>query len=230
MATVIWLIYILAAQVNAFALSMTLLLLLTIGFIVWLKGALAPYARFFSSAAGLITILAIVGVSYFAISTAGDEESLRHQDAPLIVDEQGIQWEAFTDATLDERLAEGDVVFVDVTAEWCMTCKANERLFIETDPIRDRIRDHNITALKADWTNRNEAISDFLQDYGRTGIPFYVIFYGKSRNNYLTLPVTITTGLLADRLDEAVSKNAEFARSATQSDKSIPAGFKLETN
>ena len=105
-----------------------------------------------------------------------------------------------------------DILFCLDLVEWCVTCKFNEKFFIETDPIISRIRENGISALKADWTNRNAEIGDFLARYGRSGIPFYIIFYGGDTSNYLTLPIAITGGMLAKKLDEAVERNREFAR------------------
>ncbi|MFQ5608373.1 MAG: thioredoxin family protein, partial [Candidatus Zixiibacteriota bacterium] len=124
----------------------------------------------------------------------------------------GINWAVYSEEKVREHLAEGEVVFVDVTAEWCVTCKFNEKLFIETDQIIDRINQNGIVALKADWTNRNREIGDFLARYGRSGIPFYIVYYGGDEKNYIALPITITGSKLAKTLDEAIEKNRIFTR------------------
>lgn len=216
-ATAIFGLYILSLQVQPETLLKVLLGLWTIGLVVWLKKSYAPLSGFFSTAGGLLTVIVIIGISAYTIYLAD------RPPAEASADE--IQWGAFDDSSLDQALASGEVAFVDVTAEWCVTCKFNEKLFIETEAIRTRIKENGITPLKADWTNRNAEIGEFLASYGRSGIPFYIIFYGGDRSNYLTLPVTITEGMLAEKLDEALELNQEFAQSKTPE---ASAGFILE--
>ena len=87
-----------------------------------------------------------------------------------------IDWSIF-DRGEAERLAdEGHLVFVDVTADWCFTCKVNERLALETEEVATTFERHQVVAMKADWTNRSQPIADFLADHGRYGIPFYLLY------------------------------------------------------
>ena len=67
-------------------------------------------------------------------------------------------------------------MFVDVTADWCFTCKTNERLVLETPEIADLFAEHAVVAMKADWTNQDPAIAAFLADHGRYSIPFYLLY------------------------------------------------------
>jgi thiol:disulfide interchange protein len=67
-------------------------------------------------------------------------------------------------------------VFVDATAEWCLTCKVNERVILETDATAKLFQEHGVLAMKADWTNRDDEISRFLADHDRYGVPFYVLY------------------------------------------------------
>ena len=72
--------------------------------------------------------------------------------------------------------SEGQIVFVDVTADWCFTCKVNERLVLETPEIAGAFEEHGVVPMKADWTNRNDEIGNFLAEHGRYGIPFYLLY------------------------------------------------------
>jgi thiol:disulfide interchange protein len=66
-------------------------------------------------------------------------------------------------------------VFVDVTAEWCFTCKVNEQLVLETPPVAAAFRDAGVVAMRADWTNRDARIGELLASHGKYGIPFYLL-------------------------------------------------------
>ncbi|HXO22801.1 MAG TPA: thioredoxin family protein, partial [Thermoanaerobaculia bacterium] len=72
--------------------------------------------------------------------------------------------------------AAGTLVFVDVTADWCFTCKVNERLVLDTPEVAQAFREQAVVPMRADWTNRNDEIGAFLAEHGRYGIPFYLLY------------------------------------------------------
>src|SRR6185436_7179649 len=72
--------------------------------------------------------------------------------------------------------AGGTLVFVDVTADWCVTCKVNERLVLDTPEVAGAFDRNGVVAMRADWTTRDRAIGDFLAAHGRYGIPFYLLY------------------------------------------------------
>ena len=77
-------------------------------------------------------------------------------------------------------MANGKTVFVDVTADWCITCKVNRALVLDTDEIRVWLKQKNIVQMRADWTSPNPIIAAFLQGFMRYGIPFNVAFGPKA--------------------------------------------------
>lgn len=113
----------------------------------------------------------------------------------------------FTASTLEEALAGNNPIFINMTAAWCLTCKVNERVALATDSTQALLKDRHITYLLGDWTNRNPEITDFLEKYGRNGVPLYV-YYGprdlqsNKRPEPIVLPQLLTPGLVADVLGE----------------------------
>ena len=113
----------------------------------------------------------------------------------------------FTTSALEEALAGNNPIFINMTAAWCLTCKVNERVALATDSTQTLLKDHHITYLLGDWTNRNPEITDFLERYGRNGVPLYV-YYGprelssNKRPDPVVLPQLLTPGLVADILSE----------------------------
>ena len=95
------------------------------------------------------------------------------------------------------------MVFIDFTAEWCWTCKVNERAVLAQDVVRDKFAEHDVALVKADWTNRNPEITQLLQAFGRSGVPLYVIFSPRRLDHPLVLPEVITADLVTAKLDEA---------------------------
>ena len=85
-------------------------------------------------------------------------------------------WTKFSEALIKPAVEEGKTVVVDVTADWCLTCKANKRLVFDQQEIEDALFVPNVLLLQADWTHRDESISAYLKKYGRYGIPFNIIY------------------------------------------------------
>ena len=104
------------------------------------------------------------------------------------------------------HLAKGQVVFVDVTADWCITCKVNKRFAINDPAIAARLgtaqRQGTLAMLQADWTRPDDAISRFLVQNGRFGIPFNAIF-SPSHPTGIILPELLTTDILDSNFDLA---------------------------
>ncbi|MGZ3722371.1 MAG: protein-disulfide reductase DsbD family protein [Bdellovibrionales bacterium] len=98
-------------------------------------------------------------------------------------------WQAYSDARLSEL--KGKNVFVNMTADWCLTCKVNERLVFDDEEVQSIMKAKNIIWLKGDWTQRNEEITRFLNRYDRVGVPFYVL-YSLQNPGGTTLPEVLT--------------------------------------
>ena len=112
-------------------------------------------------------------------------------------------WEAFDVERVEAHITAGKTVFVDFTAEWCWTCKVNERTVLADAAVRDRFASMDVVMVKADWTNRNVEITNMLRAFGRSGVPLYVIFPGGRPEQPLVLPEVITAGIVLQKLDEA---------------------------
>ncbi|CAA7616583.1 protein-disulfide reductase DsbD [Magnetospirillum sp. SS-4] len=124
--------------------------------------------------------------------------------APAPSDDAGgaVPWVAFDQAALRDRIKEGKVVFVDVTADWCITCKVNKAAVIERGEVAARLASAGIVAMRADWTRPDEAISRYLASFGRYGIPFNAV-YGPSAPDGLALSELLTEAEVMAALDKA---------------------------
>jgi thiol:disulfide interchange protein DsbD len=106
----------------------------------------------------------------------------------------------FSEARLQAEIAAGKNVFVDFTADWCITCKFNERTAINTPAVRALLAQKNIVPIKADWTNANPEITAALKKFGRVGVPFYVIYPAADAANPIVLPELLTESILVNAL------------------------------
>ncbi|MBO1328684.1 protein-disulfide reductase DsbD family protein [Acetobacter suratthaniensis] len=109
--------------------------------------------------------------------------------------------EAFTPARFAALRAQGEPVFVDMTAAWCMTCLVNERLVLDTQATRTLFARRGVHVLRGDWTRHDPAITAFLSAHGRDGVPLYV--YAPAHGAETVLPQVLTPGILARALDGA---------------------------
>jgi suppressor for copper-sensitivity B len=112
------------------------------------------------------------------------------------------RWVAFDEAAIASDVAQGEVVFVDVTADWCITCEANKRLVIDREPVATRLKQDGVVAMKADWTRPDPKIADFLGRHGRYGIPFNIV-YGPGAPAGIVLPELLTSEAVTAALDQA---------------------------
>ena len=106
--------------------------------------------------------------------------------------------EAWSEAAVAKYRAEGRPVFVYFTADWCLTCKANEAAAIEREAVRDAFDKAGVKVLVGDWTNGDPAITRFLESRGRAGVPLY-LWYAQGSAEPEELPQILTPAMLTDR-------------------------------
>ena len=140
-------------------------------------------------AIGVLSILVVV----VAVASPASE--------PLSEREAG-DWQRFDPAALDRLVADGKTVLVDVSANWCLTCKVNELAALETAEVRGRLSRADTVTMRADWSRPDPSIARYIQGFARYGIPLDVV-YGPGRPAGEALPELLTAGLVVDALDRA---------------------------
>ena len=94
-------------------------------------------------------------------------------------------WEEFQISKINEYLDEGYSVFVDVTAEWCLSCSVNKKLVEDQKDIKNLFENKDIKTLRADWTDRNDEILDYLNTYNKYGIPFNILYTTSKTDGFI---------------------------------------------
>ena len=112
-----------------------------------------------------------------------------------------LTWAKFSKSSLEQAVASGRPVFVDFTADWCITCKTNERFAIDTPQVRDAFSKNKVVLLKADWTNGDPEITEILRQHGRAGVPMYLVYPGGSKEPIL-LSEVISSQTVLDALNQ----------------------------
>ncbi|MFQ3639421.1 MAG: thioredoxin family protein [Chloracidobacterium sp.] len=204
MGSVVWLLWVLGLEVGVDGLALMLGVLVLIGLGGWIWGRWGSYTypaltrRIALATAGII----IVGSSVWGVSAIHQLPPVASAAATQPEAKSGsIRWEPFSPARVTELRRAGKPVFVDFTAAWCLSCKANERVALETAEVRAEIERRGIVMVKADWTNRDENITRALADFGRSGVPLYV-FYPPNGNEPKVLPEVLTPGIVLEAFRE----------------------------
>jgi len=106
----------------------------------------------------------------------------------------------FSAASLAAFRAEGRPVFIDMTADWCITCKVNEKAVFDTDEFRALLKNTNTVYMVGDWTDQDAQISAFLQQYHSPGVPLYVV-YPAGGGDGRRLPQLLSMSLMHEQLE-----------------------------
>ena len=113
-----------------------------------------------------------------------------------------LDWQPFDIAAIAESVAAGKVVFVDITADWCVTCQVNKRLVIRDAEVWARLEASGVVCMRADWTRPSDEIAAYLASFGRYGIPFNAV-YGPARRDGIVLPELLSKDAVLDALAAA---------------------------
>ena len=200
MATVLWLLWVVGKQLGMEAVVWTCAFLLSLSLGAWIVGTwidlrTSPGRR--GAAWAVSLLIALGGYGLFLhplLATPGDSLAA-----------ETVGWEEFDVERVEALLAEDRILFIDFTAEWCWTCKVNERVVLSSADVRERFEELDVALIKADWTSRNPQITRMLRAFGRSGVPLYVIFPPGRTREPIVLPEVITKGIVLEGLERARS-------------------------
>jgi len=204
LATLLFLLYVLGAQRSLEGAIWASCFLLVISVACWMKGAfVVPTAS--AAKRGVVLVLMLLLVIGSGIYFVGDKfhsSNVASADSRLRGD-----WQPFTPERLQAELEQGHTVFVDFTAAWCLTCKFNEANVLESQDVREAFQRRGIVKMKADWTNGDPVITKLLQQFGRPGVPLYVLYPGKNEEP-IVFPELLTKSMVLDKLETVSRKVA----------------------
>lgn len=197
LATVLWLAWVLGGQGGADAVIALLGGLLLAGVAAWVLQRWSEQGKK-ATAAALALVLVGLLIPLWQISGAKPHANTAASKSA----DDDLPWEPFTPAQLAAYRSAGKAVLLDFTANWCVSCKVNERLVLRSQEVRARIRELGVIPMKADWTNEDPTIAQALAEFGRAGVPFYVL-YGRDANTPpIQLPVVLSRTIVLRALDQ----------------------------
>lgn len=197
LATAAWLLWVMAAQTTATAALAVAGLMAAIMVVI----GLASGREGRPGRAGLVAVLVLITAAFVL---PAQWRSLFGGDG---VQRAAHDWQPFDEAAIDGLVAEGKVVFVDVTADWCVTCKVNKLLVVDSAAVAGRLAESDIVPMLADWTRPDPAIAAFLARFDRYGIPFNIAF-GPGAPDGIPLPELLSVDVVIEALDKAAAPSA----------------------
>jgi thiol:disulfide interchange protein len=166
-ATVVWLVWVLGQQSGIDGAGALLGLLVLLALTIWaltLKGRTRTVLAAFS-----------IAISAATLWTIGPNIT-KLQDASVSTNQVASGWQAWEPGRVDQLNAQGQSVFVDFTAAWCVTCQYNKKTTLSNAAVLADIEAKKVALLRADWTRRDPAVTEALGQLGRSGVPVYVIY------------------------------------------------------
>ncbi|MCH2175268.1 MAG: thioredoxin family protein [Lentisphaeria bacterium] len=203
-ATVIWLVSVVGALTSPDVVIAVLAGLMIASMGAWVFGQWATPAKPLKTqriATCIALVLLIAGIQYSlkAVDTF-EELTTNIEQSETQISQKKIKWQVYKTATINEKIAAKESFFIDFTADWCLSCKANEAVAL-TSEVGNKLEEKGIIAYKADWTRRDEEITKALKKFGRSGVPLYVLFDGKT-GEFKILPQVLTEDIVLDALDK----------------------------
>ncbi|GEA50015.1 suppressor for copper-sensitivity B [Vibrio inusitatus NBRC 102082] len=189
LATSIWLLSLLGNHLS-------LLWIILIGLSLFCMLIFKSQSAYGKNVAAVVAVIGIVasGGGLITASVTADNWA-----TPLPVERQ---WHLLSTPDIEKYVAEGKVVFVDITADWCITCKANKIGVLLQEPVYSTLDNTNVIRMKGDWTRPSDRVTGFLRSYNRYGVPFNIV-YGPNAPQGIALPTVLSTAPVQTAIEKA---------------------------
>ena len=187
-ASALWLLWVLSGQVDSDTVILVLIGGLTLSLSLWL---LEKNTTEIKLVKWIVrgTAIVLIGFSIYIIPTSySTKEEIFTKD------------EIYSEQRLRELRNSNQIVFLNFTADWCITCKVNERVALKTQKVQKILDSESINYLEADWTRKDEMIASKLEEFGRSGVPLYLLY--PSEGKPIILPEILTEDILIKYLLE----------------------------
>ena len=192
-ATVIWLAWVLAQAYGAALLAVLLACFLVLAIAGWFLGRWQ--GKRWAGVVAALLLLVVVLAGFYA------PQKLISESTPAAQSATGLGWQPWSSEAVSQYQAQGRPVFVDFTASWCLSCQVNERIALDQPEVKQAFAQANVVLLRADWTRRDESITQALTALGRDGVPAYVL-YRPGQSTPILLPQVLTPGIILDALKD----------------------------
>jgi len=187
-ASALWLLWVLSGQVDSDTVILVLIGGLLVSLTLWLiekNNSEIKFIKWFVRATALLILL----IAIWILPTSYSE---LEQEGQLDI--------SYSEELLEKYREDNQIIFLNFTADWCITCKVNERVALNSEKVKSLIKQKNIKYMEADWTRKNESIAKKLEEFGRSGVPLYLLYPPKGEPSIL--PEILTEDILLEYLNE----------------------------
>ncbi len=192
-ATAVWLLWVMSAQVSTLAALVVAGLMVAAVIVIALRRRLSAQAVW--GAPALVVLLAVLAFTAPQVLPRAELEAVAGQQAT-------VAYRAFDEAAIPRLVEGGKVVLVHVTADWCITCKVNEKRVLQAGDVATALNRDEVVVMKADWTRPDDEIAVYLASFDRFGIPFDIV-YGPASPEGSILPELLTANAVLTALRSA---------------------------
>ena len=202
LATVAWLLWLVSEQsgmagVGLFAILVCASILCSVAI-----GKFAPPGVTFSREASTIgaSVVILVVAWFAAIGPQYESVATEHFNARMQEQMTADGWYRYSTALIEEFAKAKHTVFIDATADWCLTCKTNEAAVLNRNEFRRAMDSLGVALVKADWTRETPEVNALLRSMGKSGVPAYAIFPAGDANKKIVLPELLTTAAIVENI------------------------------
>ncbi|MCF6313180.1 MAG: thioredoxin family protein [Verrucomicrobiales bacterium] len=188
---VVWLLWVLGAQIGVDGLALFLGALTVLAAAVWLYGKYLVFGTKGGKkvAIWLLVVVLTLGAGVLSFKAeSSTPDAVRSSSEPI-------------DQVIAAHRKAGRAVFVDFTAKWCLVCQANKPA-MHSEEVQQAMLEKDIVFVVADWTNHDDDITKILAKYGRASVPFYPLFPADPEKEPIILPQNLTKGIILQYLDK----------------------------
>ena len=201
-ATVAWLLWVVNEQAGGTGTAIFAGIAILSAALSFAIGKFAPPGVAFSREAGaFVAAIAVLSAAWFAFAAPRYEQSLQERfEARASQQMLDGGWYRYTPELVSEFAKAGKTVFIDVSADWCLTCKANEAAVLDRKDFRKTLDRAGVIRIKADWTRETPEVNALLKSMGKSGVPAYAIYPKGDANKQIVLPELLTAGLILEAI------------------------------
>ena len=202
LGTVAWLLWVVHEQAGNVGVGIfAAISLLSIAMSFAIGNIAPPGVAFFREVLSVGSAVVILAVIWFALASPKFEaevDAIFKARSVQLITEDG--WYRYTPELIEEFAKSGRTVFIDATADWCLTCKANEAAVLNRDDFKRAMDSLNVARVKADWTRETPEVTALLRSMGKSGVPAYAIYPAGDASKQIVLPELLTTDGIVEKI------------------------------
>lgn len=202
LGTVAWLLWVVREQAGNFGMAIFAVIAFLSVILSFAIGKIAPpgvtFIREVASIVISIILLAVFWFTFAAPKYEAEVDAIFDARAAQLITEDG--WYRYTPELIEDFAKYGRTVFIDATADWCLTCKANEAAVLNRKDFKQAMDSLNVVLVKADWTRETPEVTKLLKSMGKSGVPAYAIYPAGNVSKQIVLPELLTTGAIVEKI------------------------------